>query len=83
MFSIERPGTAGERPRLVADGALTAADFETIADKLGSKPRRARKTALIAARPATAGERIETQWNGPETVNKAKTTDQIVTAWDQ
>jgi hypothetical protein len=59
---------------------LTVADFHAIADRLGTKPCQARKTALIAARPAAAGERIETQWNGPETVNTAKAGDWVATS---
>jgi hypothetical protein len=80
MYSIATTGTGGDKPRLVADAVLTAADFHAIADKLGAKPRKARKVTMIAARPATAGERIETQWNGPETINTAKAGDWVATS---
>jgi hypothetical protein len=80
MYSIATTGAGGGKPRLIADAVLTAADFHAIAVKLGAKPRKARKVTMIAARPATAGERIETQWNGPETVNTAKAGDWVATS---
>jgi hypothetical protein len=80
MFTIEKMGANGDKRRLVAGLALKAADFHAIADMLGTRPLKARKTALIAARPATAGEPIETHWNGAETINTAKPGDWVVTS---
>jgi hypothetical protein len=80
MFTIEKTGANGNKLRLIARAVLSEADFHAIADTLGTKPLQARKIALIAARPATAGERIETHWNGPETINTAKPGDWVATS---
>jgi hypothetical protein len=80
MFTIEKTGPRGDRPRLVANAALSRADFEDIANQLGTKPVQAHKTALIAARPAKKGERVDTQWNGSETINTAKQGDWVATS---
>lgn len=80
MFTIEKTGANADKLRLVAEAALSAVDFHAIADQLGTRPLKARKTALIAALPATAGERIETRWNGSETVNTAKPGDWVATS---
>lgn len=80
MFTIEKTGANGDKHRLMAGAVLRAVDFQAIADALGTKPFQARKTTLIAACPATAGERIETHWNGSETVNTAKPGDWIATS---
>ena len=80
MFTIEKTGPRGDRPRLVANAALSRADFEDIANQLGTKPVQAHKTALIAARPAKKGERVDTQWNGSETINAAKQGDWVATS---
>jgi hypothetical protein len=47
---------------------------------IGTKPVQAHKTALIAARPAKKGERVDTQWNGSETINTAKQGDWVATS---
>ena len=70
----------GTSDRLVAEAVLSESDFHAIADNLGTKPLKARKTALIADASATAGERIETHWNGSETVNTAKPGDWVATS---
>jgi hypothetical protein len=80
MFTIEKTGPRGDRPRLVARAALSRADFQDIANNLGTQPVEARKTALIAARPADTGERVDTQWNGSETINTAKQGDWVATS---
>jgi hypothetical protein len=80
MFTIEKTGPHRDKNRLVARAVLSEADFRDIARALGGQPVRARKTALIAARQATASERVETQWNGSETTNTAKPGDWIVTS---
>lgn len=80
MFTIEKTGANRDRDRLIARAALGKADFQAIADALGVQPIEARKTAFISARPATAGERIETHWNGLETVNTAKPGDWVATS---
>jgi hypothetical protein len=80
MFTIEKTGPRGDRPRLVAHAALSYADFQDIANQLGMQPVEARKTALIAARPAEKSERIDTQWNGSETVNTAQQGDWVATS---
>lgn len=80
MFTIEKTGAKGDKLRLVAQAVLSEADFHAIADTLGAEPLQARKTALTAARPAKPGERIETHWNGSETVNTAKAGDWVATS---
>jgi len=80
MFTIEMTGANRDRVRLVAQDILSETDFHAIADTLGSKPLQACKTALTAARPAKAGERIETHWNGSETVNTANAGDWVATS---
>ena len=68
--------------KLVSDKALTPDDFHEIARQRGLPINRARKTAWVAARPAASGERVETRWNGVETVNVAEPGDWIVTSLD-
>ena len=79
MFMIEKTGSQHSNHRLVADAVLNSADFRAIAQSIDAKPTRARKTTPIAARQATISERIETHWNGSETINTAKPGDWIVT----
>ena len=69
----------GGNARLEADAILTPADFARIAEELGQTPVRARKVGYVAARKATASERVETRWNGKETTNTARPGDYIVT----
>jgi hypothetical protein len=80
MFTVEKAGANGDKHRLVADAVLRAVDFHAVADQLGTRPLKVRKTTLVAARPAAAGERIETHWNGSETVNTAKPGDWVATS---
>jgi hypothetical protein len=80
MFTIEKTGPRGDRPRLIARATLSEADFHDIANQLGTQPVQAHKTALIAARAAGTGERVETQWNGSETINTAKQGDWVATS---
>ena len=80
MFTIEKTGSNSDKARLIARTVLGEDDFHAIADAVGVRPIKARKTALIAARPATTGERIETNWNGSETVNTAKPGDWVATS---
>ena len=79
MFTIEKTGPQHSNDRLIANAVLNEADFRAIARRLDAKPMQARKTTPIAARQATAGERIETHWNGSETINTAKPGDWIAT----
>jgi hypothetical protein len=80
MFTIEKTGANGNKNRLIARAALSESDFQAIANALAVRPIAARKMALIAARPAIAGERVETHWNGLETVNTAKPGDWVATS---
>jgi hypothetical protein len=80
MFRIIRNGAiGGGEARLESDAVLTPADFQRIADELGSPPFRARKIGYIAARKATKDEVVETHSNGKETTNAARAGDCIVT----
>ncbi len=79
MYTIEKTGPQRSKHRLVADAMLDEADFRAIARSLDVKPARARKTTPIAARQATTNERIETRWNGSETINTARPGDWIAT----
>lgn len=67
---------------LVSRAQITPAEFYAIAQRLGRPVARYRKTARVAARPAEEGVRIETRWNGVETVNEAAPGDMVVTALD-
>jgi hypothetical protein len=80
MFTIEQTGPQRSNNRLVAEAALNEADFRDIARAVGATPMRVRKTSPIAARQATTGERVETQWNGSETINTAKPGDWVATS---
>ncbi len=81
-YTITAKG-APPRLRLLAPAHLSAdADFDRLAADLarhGSARFRARKIAFVAARQATAPERIETRFNGKETENTAAAGDWIVT----
>jgi hypothetical protein len=79
MFTIEMTGPQRSKHRLVADAMLNEADFRAIARSLDVEPAQARKSTPIAARQATASERIETHWNGSETINTAGPGDWIAT----
>ena len=76
MFKIERTARGD---RLEADAVLMPSDFQSIANKLGHPPLRARKIGYVAARRAEKREAVETRWNGKETTNTARVGDFIVT----
>ena len=79
MFKIVRNGARGGDARLEADAVLTPADFQSIAEELGSPPLRARKIGFVAVGKATKSEVVETRSNGKETTNTARPGDFIVT----
>jgi hypothetical protein len=79
MFTIDKTGPQRDKHRLVADAVLNSADFRAIARSLNARPMPARKTTPIVARQATTSERVETHWNGSETINTAKPGDWIAT----
>src|SRR5262245_19216910 len=80
MFKIEGRGIFHRKSRLVAPTALSPADFRDVANQLGRKPIKARKSGLIAARKADRPETIETRWEGKESQNTAQAGDWIVTS---
>ncbi len=80
MISIARTGSAAIRVQ--SDAKLSVADFRGLAAEIGVTPFVARKSGLIAARAAQRDERIETHWNGKETVNTARPGDLVVTNLD-
>lgn len=79
VFSIERRAGTNPTNRLVAPSRLHRADFQGVADRLGTKPVKARKIGLVAARKADETETVVTEWNGSETSNTALPGDWIVT----
>lgn len=79
MFKLERRGFFRRTTRLVADVRLSSADFRRIGDELGTRPFCARKIGHVAAERATAPTRIETRWNGKESVVDVAPGDWIVT----
>jgi len=79
MYRIEHKGPR-RLQRVVSDSGISAAEFDRLASDLGSPPRRARKTGLVAARRVKRAQRVETRWNGKETENRAVPGDWIVTA---
>ena len=80
MFEIDSNAAGGLR--LTASAKLTPDDFDAVAVRIGVLPFAARKSGLISAIVATRDERVETRWNGQETVNTARRGDQIVTNLD-
>jgi hypothetical protein len=80
MYRVDLNAPAG--PRLFSDTKLTPDDFRAIAKDLGTKPFAARKSGLISARTAERDEKVETLWNGKETINTARPGDRIVTNLD-
>jgi hypothetical protein len=58
---------------------LSRVEFEQLVTRLRAKPVRARKTGFVAARQAVVEERVETHWNGTETMNTAQPGDWVVT----
>jgi hypothetical protein len=79
MFTIVRDGKRGGEARLESDSVLTPADFQRIANELGTPPIRARKIGYVAARKADENEVVETHSNGKETTNTAREGDFVVT----
>jgi hypothetical protein len=78
LFTIERRGIR-RKPHLIARRQLTPADFRAVAVKLGTTPLKARRIGLVAARQATASEKVETRWNGKESQDVAAPGDSVVT----
>lgn len=78
MYKIVPSQNAGGR-RLVALERLSQTDFDGIAAALDVLPREAQKIGFVAARRATRLERVETLWNGRETVADAQPGDWIAT----
>lgn len=76
MLKIDRTARGD---RLEADAVLGPSDFQSIGNRLGRSPSRARKVGYVAARRAEKSETVETRWNGRETVNTARPGDWIVT----
>lgn len=79
MFKIVSNGDQSSDARLDADAVLTPADFQRIAEELGSPALRARKIGFVAARKAAKSEVVETRSNGKETTNTARAGDFIAT----
>jgi hypothetical protein len=80
MFDVDLKGAGGAR--LISGTKLTPHEFRDIAARLGVEPFVARKSGLISAIAAKRDERVETHWNGKETVNTARPGDRIVTNLD-
>jgi hypothetical protein len=80
MFRID--DEKGNGARLSSDAKLSPDDFLAIARRLVSEPFRARKAGLVAAHVAEHEQRVETRWNGRETMNSARPGDWIVTNLD-
>ena len=81
MFRIEVAAPPGLE-KLVSDTQLSRQDFAEIAKALRVAPFQARKIGLVAARQAQECERIETRWNGKETVAMAEPGDWVATNMD-
>lgn len=78
-FKIESAGNPAGLPRLVSATKLSPDDFLAIADALGSRPVRAKKTGFVSARRSAVQTEIETRWNGRESSITAEPGDWIVT----
>lgn len=79
MFELVASQERPDAHRLIATEELTEADFFAIAAALQAPPVRARKTSPVAARRSGVDQRVETRWNGQETINTAAPDDWIVT----
>ena len=66
MFELITSGSTVKTRRLISHDKLTVADFDQVAEQLGTAITEARKIGAVAARQATANETIETIWNGKE-----------------
>jgi hypothetical protein len=73
-WTIE-PGTR----KLLSTAKLQPEHFHAIARALGVEAIRARKIGYVAARRATRRVKVETRWDGKETINTAQRGDWIVT----
>jgi hypothetical protein len=80
MYQLQRKGLFARKYRLTASEKLGSADFRSISDRMGRRPMMTRKVGLVAARRASAEQRIETRWNGKETSAVARPGDWIVTS---
>ncbi len=84
-YTLEMVGSPA-RPRLFSADRLDAtSDFEHIVHDLaeaGVPVLKARKIGLVSARPAAAGERVETRYDGSETTATASQGDWVVTNMD-
>lgn len=78
-FKIESAGNPAGLPRLVSTAKLSPEDFSAIAQALGSRPMRAKKTGFVSARRSAVQTEIETRWNGKESSITADPGDWIVT----
>lgn len=79
MFTIESTGIFRKRNRLVSTTKLTDVDFRRVAERIGSKPFKARKIGFVAARKAEQEETIDTWLDGKETTATAQPGDWVVT----
>jgi hypothetical protein len=79
MYKVIHAGRGRDVVRIEADTVLTPDDFHHIARHLIRPVLRARKVGYVAARPASAGEVVETRWNGKVTTNTARAGDWVVT----
>lgn len=80
MFRIEWTGPGKTMARLISADRLGPGDFRQIAAAIGTAAVKARKTGMVRARQATLAHRVETRWNGKESVADAVPGDWIVTA---
>jgi hypothetical protein len=80
MLQVDLMAAGGAR--LTSDAKLTPDDFRAVAGRVGVVPFAARKSGLISAVTAAGDTRVETRWNGKETVNTARPGDRIVTNLD-
>jgi hypothetical protein len=67
------------KPRLESDVALTPADFDAIATRLATKPKRARKVVVVAARVVRDATTLDVVWATEKTKSEAAPGDWIVT----
>ena len=80
MFTIEKTGRSADKHRLVAEAVLSEVRFPRHRRPTRHQADEGAQDALIAAPPGTAGERIETHWNGSETINTVKPGDWVATS---
>lgn len=73
----------GTGSRIVSTNRLDKDAFRQTARETGAAIGRYRKTAKVAALPATERQTIVTYWNGEETTNIAEPGDMLVTTLDE